>query len=106
MNNVSLACGPRRSLFGPLVVVGIGVIFLLRNLGVISYHTLGWWFARYWPALLIFWGLIKLIEYLEAKRSGRPAPGIGAGGVVFLIFLVMSGWAATRASRVNWQAIE
>ena len=37
----------RRSLFGPLLLVGIGVLFLLRNIGIIPH--LGWWFSRYWP---------------------------------------------------------
>ena len=71
-----------RSLFGPLLLAAIGVLFLLRNMGVISYHTIGWWFSHYWPVLLIVWGVIKLLEYTWARKTGRPAPGIGAGGVV------------------------
>src|SRR5947209_13388547 len=91
-----------RSLFGPVVLVTIGVLFLLRNIGIIHYNTIGWWFARYWPVLLIVWGLTKLVEYLWARRVGQPAPGIGAGGVVLIVFLVMFGMAASTASRVNW----
>jgi DUF4097 and DUF4098 domain-containing protein YvlB len=92
----------RRSLFGPLVVVAIGIAFLLRNFGVISYRSFGWWFARYWPLLLIFWGVVKFLEYLWARHRNEPYPGVGAGGVVFLIFLVIFGVAATGASRMDW----
>src|SRR5947209_6102103 len=91
-----------RSLFGPLVLVTIGVLFLLRNMGVIHYQTIGLWFARYWPWLLIIWGLTKLVEYFWARRVGQPAPGIGAGGVVLLIFLILCGMGASAGRNVNW----
>jgi DUF4097 and DUF4098 domain-containing protein YvlB len=92
----------RRSLFGPLLVAAIGVVFLLRNFGVISYHNFGWWFARYWPLLLIFWGVVKFLEYLWARQRNEPYRGVGAGGVVFLVFLIVFGVAATSASRMDW----
>lgn len=91
-----------RSLFGPLLLAAIGIIFLLRNIGVISYHTVGWWFSRYWPVLLIVWGLVKLGEYLWARQHNQPYPGVGASGVVFIVLLILFGMAATGASRVNW----
>ena len=92
-----------RSFFGPAVLITIGVIFLLRNAGYISTHTVMWWFARYWPALLILWGVIKAAEYLWARHNGEPAPrGIGPGGVVALIFLIIIGTSATGLSRVDW----
>jgi hypothetical protein len=94
-----------RSLFGPLVLVAIGVLFLLRNMGVISYRNLGWWFSRYWPMLLIVWGVVKLCEQLWARKKGYPPPRIGAGGVVFLVFLVMIGLGASRARGVNWSGV-
>src|SRR5947209_2550426 len=90
-----------RSLFGPLVLVTIGVLFLLRNMGVMHYETMSLWFARYWPWLLIIWGLTKLVEYFWARRVGQPAPGIGAGGVVLLIFLIMCGLTAS-AVKAHW----
>lgn len=90
----------RRSLFGPLLVAGIGIIFLLGNLGVISYHNAGWWFSRYWPLLLIFWGVVKFGEYLWARQRNEPYVGIGGTGVVFLIFF---GLIATGATHANWE---
>jgi len=93
----------RRSFAGPIVLIVIGLVFLLRNMGyhLPIFHV----FARWWPLLIILWGLVKLIEYFQARREGYPPPGIGAGGVVFLIFLVMLGIAASQATRVNWNAL-
>ena len=95
-----------RSFFGPVVLITIGVIFLLRNAGYISTHTVVWWFARYWPALLILWGVVKVAEYFWARHTGEPGPrGIGPGGVVALIFLIMFGVAATGMSRLDWEQL-
>ncbi len=71
-----------RSFAGPVVLILIGVLFLLGNMGLIEFHRLGYWFAHYWPALLILWGIIKLIEYQNANRAGVHPRGIGAGGVL------------------------
>lgn len=92
-----------RSFAGPVVLILIGVLFLLGNMGLIEFHRLGYWFAHYWPALLILWGIIKLIEYQNANRAGVHPRGIGAGGVLLIIFIVILGLTATEAYRVNWQ---
>ena len=93
-----------RSFAGPVVLILIGVLFLLGNMGLIEFHQLGHLFAHYWPALLILWGVIKLIEYQNANRAGVHPRGIGAGGVMLIIFIVILGLSATEADRVNWQA--
>jgi DUF4097 and DUF4098 domain-containing protein YvlB len=94
---------PHRSLAGPVVLILMGVLFLMGTMGILEIHHLGWLFARYWPALLILWGLIKLVEYEQAKRYGQPTRGIGVGGVFLVLFLIMSGLVATQISRVNWK---
>ena len=81
----------RRSFAGPLVLITLGLIFLLGNLHMISWARLGTLFAHYWPALLIFWGVVKLIEYQQAQRDGLPHRGIGAGGILLVIFIVICG---------------
>ncbi len=96
---------PPRSYFGPMVLIGVGVVFLLINAGVLSWGGFGWYFARYWPLLIILWGVMKLVEYYQARSEGRPAPGIGGGGIVLLIFLIMFGMMATQASRVPWDRL-
>ena len=96
---------PPRSLAGPVVLIVIGIFFLLGNIGVIGWRELLRWFAHYWPVLLILWGVIKLVEYQRANRSGVRASGIGAGGVLLVIFLVVTGLIATEAYRLNWNEL-
>ena len=95
----------RRSFAGPVVLIVLGVVFLLGNLHMISWMRLGTLFAHYWPALLILWGVIKLVEYQQAQRDGVPVRGIGAGGIFLVIVIVVCGLLATQAQRFNWGEI-
>src|SRR5580700_339420 len=95
----------RRSFAGPFVLIVLGIIFLLGNLHMLSWLHLANLFAHYWPALLILWGVIKLIEYQQAQRDGVPARGIGAGGVFLVIIIVVCGLIATQAARFNWSEL-
>ncbi len=94
----------RRSISGPVVLIGIGVLFLLVNSGAISKARLGWWFAIYWPVLLILLGVIRLVEYGIARHNGTPTPRFGPSGVFLLILFIVIGMGATRAHNVNWRA--
>jgi len=87
----------RRSFAGPIVLIVLGVLFLLGNLGYLSWARLGYLFARYWPVLIILWGLIKLAEHYDAQRHGYRSRGLGFGGVMLLIFLVLLGLGASSA---------
>jgi len=85
----------QRSFAGPIVLILIGLAFLLRNLHLVNWEF--WeWFAKWWPALLILWGVIKLVEYQQAKSAGQRAPGIGAGGVILIIILASFGFSAHK----------
>jgi DUF4097 and DUF4098 domain-containing protein YvlB len=95
----------RRSFAGPLVLIILGIVFLLGNLHMLSWARLGTLFAHYWPALLILWGVVKVIEYQQAQREGVSARGIGAGGIFLVILIVVSGLIATQATRFNWGEI-
>jgi DUF4097 and DUF4098 domain-containing protein YvlB len=95
----------RRSMTGPVILILLGVLFLLGNMHLVSWGRLGVLFAHYWPLLLILWGVLKLIEHQRAKQEGTTPPGIGAGGVVLLVFLVIFGLAATHASRYHWDEL-
>src|SRR5207248_7594431 len=95
----------RRSFAGPLVLIILGVVFLLGNMHVITWHSLGLWFARYWPVLIIVWGVVKLVEYYQAQREGTRPSGIGVGGFFLLFFLIISGLIASHAARVDWAAL-
>ena len=93
----------RRSIAGPLVLIIIGLLFLLRNMGV---HIPIWhWFGRWWPLLLILWGVIRLIEHSMAVRDGYRRTGVGAGSVLLLIFIVCIGLTAHYSSDINWGGV-
>ena len=94
-----------RSLTGPLVLIVIGIVFLLGTLRVLSVDRLWHLFANYWPVLLILWGVAKLIDHYQAQREGARAPGIGAGGVFLVIFIVVAGLISTHVERFHWSEI-
>ena len=99
MSNPVLTPSPprrRRSFSGPFVLIFLGLLFLLGNLHVLSWARLGFWFAHYWPLLLILWGIIKLIEYQAALCEGTSP---------LVIVIVFFGLIATQASRFNWGEI-
>ena len=95
----------QRSIAGPIVLILLGVLFLLMTMGVLDRYSLATIFARYWPLLLILWGVIKLIEHQQAKQAGLPPRGIGAGGVFLVLFIVCTGLMATQFVRV-WPNIK
>src|SRR5713226_4261624 len=96
---------PRRSVAGPVVLILLGVVLLLTTMHVLHPEPLLRWFGTYWPALIILWGVIKLVEYQQAQKEGTRPSGIGAGGVLLLVFLIIFGMSATQASRFNWDEI-
>jgi DUF4097 and DUF4098 domain-containing protein YvlB len=97
---------PPRSIAGAIVLIILGTLFLLGTMGILNSHGLVILFGRFWPALLILWGVIKLIEYEQAKRAGMPGRGIGVGGAFLMIFLIVAGLIATGASRLDWGGIK
>lgn len=96
---------PQRSLAGPVVLILLGILFLLGTMGILEIHSLGRMFARFWPALLILWGVLKLVEHEQAKRAGQQPRGVGVGGVFLMLFVIIAGLIATQASHLNWKNI-
>lgn len=94
-----------RSIVGPLVLITIGVLFLLGTTGVISGQSFRNWMVHYWPLLLIFWGVAKLLEHIWARQHGEPTPRLGAGGIVLLIFVILFGTGVTQTADWNWRGI-
>jgi DUF4097 and DUF4098 domain-containing protein YvlB len=95
----------RRSLASAVVLIIIGLVFLLSTTGVLHGLTLARLFARFWPVLIIIWGVVKLVEHQQAQRIGARSSGIGVGGAFLLAFLICAGLIATQASKVNWKGI-
>ncbi|MGA9355923.1 MAG: DUF4097 family beta strand repeat-containing protein [Terriglobales bacterium] len=93
---------PPRSMAGAVVLILIGALFLAGTMGLLNWHGLLTLFGRFWPALLILWGVIKLIEHEQSKRAGVAGRGIGVGGVFLMLFIIVGGLIATGMSRVNW----
>jgi hypothetical protein len=82
-----------RSIVGPVILIGLGVLFLMRNMG----YSLGFLqgFGRYWPLLLVLIGVVRLVEWAMARSSGRPAPCMGGGSVFLLILVIIAGCSVT-----------
>jgi DUF4097 and DUF4098 domain-containing protein YvlB len=81
----------RSSVVAPLVLIGIGALFLARNL----YPELPLldYVAKYWPFLLIGWGALRLGEVLFWAAGENPMPrvGVSPGEWVLVIFLCVFG---------------
>jgi len=77
----------RGSVIGPLILIGLGVLFLFRNLW--PEIPLVDMISRFWPFLLIAWGAIRLLEILFWSMTGKPLPRNGvSGGEWALIFVI------------------
>jgi hypothetical protein len=81
----------RTSLVAPLLLIGIGLLFLARN--VFPELQLLDYLAKYWPLLLVLWGGLRLVEILFWAATSRPLParGIASGEWVLVIFLCFLG---------------
>ena len=90
---------------GAFVLIVLGVVFLMGTMHILSIGRLAHLFASYWPVLLIFWGVIKLLEHQRAQREGTRSSGIGAGGVFLVVMIVVFGLIATQLERVNWSGL-
>ena len=57
----------RGSIFWALTLIAVGVLFLWQNFNpaLHPWHII----AKFWPVLIIFWGLSKLMDYINAHSS-------------------------------------
>src|SRR3974377_552384 len=67
-------------LFSGLVLLSAGILLLLHNYGHLDLHE---FFTRWWPLLIIFWGMVKLYERTVGQRFG--SGGTISAGEVFLV---------------------
>ena len=58
----------RTSFVAPLLLIAIGGLFLARN--IYPEMPLSIWVSRYWPLILIVWGLLRIVE-IGTGRRGR-----------------------------------
>jgi hypothetical protein len=87
------------TVFRGLTLVIVGALLLARNLG----YNIPIWsgLARYWPVLLIVWGVVKLVEYFHSRRKGDTRPLFSGGEVALLIMVIVAGSAITTAANVS-----
>src|SRR5215831_2206744 len=87
------------AIFWGVTLVAIGGLLLAHNLGY-SLHI--WpYVVRYWPALLIAWGLLKFIDFFRFRRAGDNRPLFSGGEVALLILVIFAGSAITTAANVS-----
>jgi DUF4097 and DUF4098 domain-containing protein YvlB len=82
----------RPGLFGGLLFLYVGVVFLLAKMGYLSN---AWTFiGRYWPLLLILAGLAKTVEYL----TGGSSKLFRWGEVFLVLLLILCGQIINKAA--------
>ena len=92
----------RGSVFGALMLIGIGGLFLYANL----HPDFSAWalLAKYWPVLIIFWGLGKLVDYLMLRGTpdSAAASRLTGGDIFGIILLLIFGTAVNQAVNRDW----
>ncbi len=92
----------RGSIFWALTLIGIGALFLYQNFNpdVRPWHVI----AKYWPILIIFWGISKLIDYFHARSHPETAAAslFSAGEVISLIIILVIGTVISKTVLRPW----
>jgi len=99
---MSTYSGRRGSIFWALILIGVGVLFLLQNFNpsIHPWHVI----AKFWPLLIIFWGISKVVDYFRARAHPESAPSslFSGGEVVFLILILIFGTLASKVILRPW----
>jgi hypothetical protein len=89
----------RTPILGAILLIVLGVLFLYANLDP-SFSP--WPFlARFWPVLIILWGLSKLLNYVRARHDPALARAsrITGGEVFLLVVVIMFGMVLSAGMR-------
>jgi DUF4097 and DUF4098 domain-containing protein YvlB len=108
----------RTSLVAPLLLIALGALLLARTvypgLPLLDYV------AKYWPVVLIGWGVLRIVEIGAWAAASKPLPagGISGGEWVIIIFLCLFGaslhavqgisswWPDHVADHVQWGGLD
>jgi len=86
----------KQSLSGPLLLILLGTLLLVRNFS----PDFPFWelVGRYWPLLLVVWGVAKLAVAMRAPEPGAPAwrPSLTIGEFFLALMIVLVGLTASR----------
>lgn len=92
----------RGSIFWALILIAVGGLFLYQNFNP-NVHP---WeiVARFWPIVIIFWGVSKLIDYFDFRaHPGSAPPSLFSGSeVVLLILVLIFGTLVSRIVLHQW----
>jgi hypothetical protein len=93
----------RGSIFWALTLIAVGAIFLWQNFNP-SIHP---WqiIAKFWPILIIFWGLSKLVDYIQAQAHPEAVapPLFSASEVILLLLILALGTLVSKIVLRPWQ---
>jgi DUF4097 and DUF4098 domain-containing protein YvlB len=88
----------RRSIVGPLIILAMGIVFLLTQMGRLSWGQSLEWYGRWWPAVLIAAGIVLLLEWaIDQRESAAGHRRVVSGGVIFLLILLALAGLSSRA---------
>jgi DUF4097 and DUF4098 domain-containing protein YvlB len=97
----------RGSITGPLILISIGVLFLLHAISP-DFRIIDL-LVRYWPYLLILWGVIQLLEVCARFAFHRPVPinGISAAGWLLVVVICLAGLTMFEVRRPDtwWRRV-
>jgi len=93
----------RRSIVGPIILIGIGVLFLM---GTVRPEFDPWWvFWRFWPLLLIFVGIGKIADYYwNREPDGTRRHALSATAIAVLLCLVLLAVLGWYGGDHSWYA--
>jgi predicted membrane protein len=66
----------RRPYLGAIILITLGVLFLLDNLGIADFGTI---ISTYWPLILILIGLRIFFRYGRSSTQSSPAGSVNTG---------------------------
>jgi DUF4097 and DUF4098 domain-containing protein YvlB len=93
----------RGSIFWALTLIAVGAIFLWQNFNpaIHPWHVI----AKFWPILIIFWGLSKLVDYIQAQAHPEMVapPLFYASEVVLLVLILALGTLVSKIVLRPWQ---
>lgn len=82
-----------------LLLIVLGILFLLANFTALPVWSYAW---RYWPLILIVFGLSKIIQSITQGKGSR------AGEILLIIFIIIAGLIITAIAtyeppfRIDW----
>lgn len=82
----------RDSIFGGVLLLAVGVLFLVNRFD--SQFHLGHLIRRYWPLLIILWGVAKLIDHFLVHSDGQRGPLLTGSEAAIFVFVIILLFAA------------